>query len=70
MPERLGRGMPDEVLRLPTREFPPTSPADRTWKRAWALRTLACVVCEDSARLLAETEDLVARLRRSRLRVG
>ena len=70
MPERLGRGMSDEVLRLPTPGFPPTSPSDRMWKRAWALRTLARVACEDSARLRAEAEDLVARSRRSRMRVG
>ena len=70
MPDRLGRGMSDEVLRLPTYEFPPTSPSDRMWKRAWALCTLARVVCEDSARLRAEAEDLDARSRRSRMRVG
>ena len=70
MPEWLSRGMPDEVLRFPTSGFPPLSPSDRAWKRAWALRILARVAREDSARLRTEAEDLVARLRRSRMRVG
>jgi hypothetical protein len=70
MLDRLSRGMHDEVLRLPTPGFPPTRPSHRLWKRSWALRTLARVAREDSARLCAEAEDLVARLRRSRMRVG
>ena len=70
MPERAGGGMTDGVLRLAIRGLPPASRSDRMWKRSWALRTLARVACEDSARLLAEAEDLVARLRRSRMRVA
>ena len=41
----------------------------RLWKRSWALGVLARFAREDAARLVIEAQDLVARLRRDRMRL-
>ena len=41
----------------------------RQLRRAWALRQLAQIIANDSRRILARSEELVARARRGLLRV-
>jgi hypothetical protein len=66
---RIVAAVQQESAPLQTRPELPPADRHRLWKRSWSLRILARLNRQDAARLIVESETLIARIRRERLRL-